>query len=81
MNTRIKRVTFDPRKGNKFRSHIDGIPQPGKDGLVTRTGALELISRLAGSGVTVVVGPKVQKPYSHRPERSQKKYGNGKKHR
>jgi hypothetical protein len=77
MSKHTKRVTFDPRARNQFRFQIDGVPQTGKAGLVTRKEALSLVSQLAASGATVVVGPKEsrqQKPsYFKKRRRSKRK--------
>ena len=55
--TAIKRVTFDPRKKNKFRIRIDGVLQEGREGIGTRAQLIALVSQLAAGGRTVVVGP------------------------
>ena len=56
-NTVTRRVTFDPRKKNKFRIRIDGVLQEGREGIGTRAQLIALVSQLAAGGRTVVVGP------------------------
>ncbi len=44
-----KKVSFDPRAGNKYRVLLDGEPFPGREGLLTKeqilNGAYEQLAR------------------------------------
>lgn len=51
-----KRVSFDPRAGNVYRVLFDGVPVPGRDGLLTRKQILDGIYEVLAQGHSIAVG-------------------------
>lgn len=52
----MKRVTYSPRKGNKYRIVVDGEEQPGPENLWTQRQVLRHGLSLIESGKTFSIG-------------------------
>ena len=57
----MKRITYDPRKGGKFRLRINGELQPGKESLLTKAQVLSHGLELLADGQVFSIGRVAEK--------------------
>ncbi len=57
----MKRITYDPRKGGRFRVRIDGKLQPGREALLTKSQILMHGLELLAEGQAFSIGRVAEK--------------------
>lgn len=75
----MKRITYDPRKGGRFRVRINGKLQPGKEALLTKSQILRHGLKLLADGQIFSIGratDKIAPPKKKTTDRHSSDYRN-----